>query len=142
MANNDKDADFFDYVDSVKRKEMREQRKAEAQRLRQEWWETTWAGSLINIVEKLHIASFFTAIGNSFEKGEDSTSFYITSLVYKIGIISASIIAVYLIGWFTRLLTGDEIILDEEVVIVEKVTKSQVEAEERAKAKKNKSKSQ
>ena len=49
---------------------------------------------------------------------------------------------VYLIGWFTRLLTGDEIILDEEVVIVEKVTKSQVEAEERAKAKKNKSKSQ
>ena len=49
---------------------------------------------------------------------------------------------VYLLGWFMRLLTGDEIILDEEVVIVEKVTKSQVEAEERAKAKKNKSKSQ
>ena len=141
-GNNDKDADFMDYVDSVKRKEMTEQRKAEAQRLRQEWRETTWAGSLINIVEKLHIASFFTAIGNSFEKGEDSTSFYITSLVYKIGIISASIIAVYLLGWFMRLLTGDEIILDEEVVIVEKVTKSQVEAEERSKAKKNKSKSQ
>ena len=64
------------------------EREARAAQLRQEWRETTWAGGLINITEKAGIANFFLAIGNSFEEGEDSTSFYLTSLLYKIGIIT------------------------------------------------------
>ena len=61
------------------------EREARAAQLRQEWRETTWAGGLINIIEKIGISNFFLAIGNSFEDGEDSTSFYLTSLLYKIG---------------------------------------------------------
>ena len=44
------------------------EREARAAQLRQEWRETTWAGGLINIIEKI--------VGNSFEDGEDSTSFF------------------------------------------------------------------
>ena len=133
--NNDKESDFFDYVDSVKRKERIQEREAFAAQQRKVWRETTWAGMIINTVEKLGIASFFTAIGNSFENGEESTGFYLTSLVYKIGIITISILGVYLLGWFMSLLTGNEIIVEQEVVIREEVTRAQVEAEERAKAK-------
>ena len=133
--NNDKESDFFDYVDSVKRKERIQEREAFAAQQRKVWRETTWAGMIINTVEKLGIASFFTAIGNSFENGEESTGFYLTSLVYKIGIITISILGVYLLGWFMSLLTGNEIIVEHEVVIREEVTRAQVEAEERAKAK-------
>ena len=133
--NNDKESDFFDYVDSVKRKERIQEREAFAAQQRKVWRETTWAGMIINTVEKLGIASFFTAIGNSFENGEESTGFYLTSLVYKIGIITISILSVYLLGWFMSLLTGNEIIVEQEVVIREEVTRAQVEAEERAKAK-------
>ena len=133
--DNDKESDFFDYVDSVKRKERIQEREAFAAQQRKVWRETTWAGMIINTVEKLGIASFFTAIGNSFENGEESTGFYLTSLVYKIGIITISILCVYLLGWFMSLLTGNEIIVEQEVVIREEVTRAQVEAEERAKAK-------
>lgn len=137
--NNDKESDFFDYVDSVKRKERIQEREAFAAQQRKVWRETTWAGMIINTVEKLGIASFFTAIGNSFENGEESTSFYLTSLVYKIGIITISILSVYLLGWFMSLLTGNEIIVEQEVVIREEVTRAQVEAEERAAKAKSKS---
>ena len=83
-----------------------------------------------------HSAPFFAAIGNSFESGEDSASFYITSLIYKIGMITSCILFVYLLGWFVQLITGKEIVVEQEVVIVEEVTRAQVEAEERAKSKK------
>ena len=139
VNNNDKESDFFDYVDSVKRKERIQEREAFAAQQRKVWRETTWAGMIINTVEKLGIASFFTAIGNSFENGEDSTGFYLTSLVYKIGIITISILGVYLLGWFMSLLTGNEIIVEQEVVIREEVTRAQVEAEERAAKAKSKS---
>lgn len=129
---DDPEADFVDYLDSIKRKERVENNEALAAKLRTEWRETTWAGMLIATVERIGAAPFFEAIGNSFEEGETSTSFYLTSLLYKIGLITASIIFVYMLGWIMRMITGEEIVLEQEVVIVEEVTRSQVEAEERA----------
>jgi len=142
MSSSNNDEDFLDYVDSAKRKERMAEREARAAQLRQEWRETTWAGGLINIIEKIGISNFFLAIGNSFEEGEDSTSFYLTSLLYKIGIITAGIFFVYILGWIMRMITGDEIVMEQEVVIREEVTRAQVEAEERATVREKKSKSQ
>ena len=142
MSSSNNDEDFLDYVDSAKRKERIAEREARAAQLRQEWRETTWAGGLINIIEKIGISNFFLAIGNSFEEGEDSTSFYLTSLLYKIGIITGGIFFVYILGWIMRMITGDEIVMEQEVVIREEVTRAQVEAEERATVREKKSKSQ
>ena len=128
----DKSEDFVDYIDSLKRKEQLQKTEALAATLRQEWRDTTWAGALIASVEGLGIANFFQAIGESFEEGEDSTSFYLTGILYKIGVITASILSVYVLGWIVRQITGDEIIVEQEVVIVEEVTRSQVESEGRA----------
>mmetsp|Transcript_7421 Transcript_7421/g.13069 ORF Transcript_7421/g.13069 Transcript_7421/m.13069 type:complete len:141 (-) Transcript_7421:794-1216(-) len=133
-----KEADFIDYLDSIKRKENRARDEELAAKHRKEWRETTWAGMIIAFVEKIGAASFFEAIGNSFEEGEDSTSFYLTSLVYKIGMIASSILFVYMIGWILRMITGDEIVVEQEVVIVEEITRSQLEAEERAAKRKSK----
>lgn len=130
--SDDKEADFVDYIDSLKRKEQREEREALAAQLRQEWRETTWAGMLMAAAERIGANRFFLAIGDSFEEGEDSTSFYIASLLYKIGLITSSIAFVYVLGWIMRMVTGEEIVVEQEVVIVEEVTRSQVEAEERA----------
>mmetsp|Transcript_24427 Transcript_24427/g.58948 ORF Transcript_24427/g.58948 Transcript_24427/m.58948 type:complete len:157 (+) Transcript_24427:55-525(+) len=130
--SDDVEADFFDYLGSVKRRERAEENETRAARQRKEWRETTWAGMLIATVERIGAAPFFAAIGNSFEKGEDSASFYLTSLLYKIGLISSSIISVYLLGWIMRMIMGEEILVEQEVVIVEEVTRSQVETEERA----------
>lgn len=135
---DEKEADFIDYVDNVKRKERAQENQARAAQLRREWRETTWAGMLIALVERVGAASFFEAIGNSFEAGEDSASFYVTRLIYKIGLISASIIFVYMLGWIMRMITGEEIVVEQEVVLVEEVTRSQVEAEERAAREKKK----
>ena len=128
----DKSEDFVDYIDSLKRKEQLQKKEALAATLRQEWRETTWAGALIASVEGLGIANFFQAIGESFAEGEDSTSFYLTGILYKIGVITASTLSVYVLGWIVRQITGDEIVVEQEVVIVEEITRSQVESEERA----------
>ncbi|KAL7535960.1 hypothetical protein ACHAXR_006830 [Thalassiosira sp. AJA248-18] len=132
MADDDKEADFIDYLDSLDRKERVQKHEAYAAQQRQQWRETTWAGALIATIERIGAASFFEAIGNSFEEGEDSTSFYLTSLLYKIGLITSSIIFVYILGWIMRMITGEEIVVEQEVVIVEEVTRSQVQAEQRA----------
>lgn len=129
---DDKEDDFIDYLDSIKRKERVENNEALAAKQRKKWRETTWAGMLVATVERIGAAPFFEAIGNSFEEGETSTSFYLTSLLYKIGLITSSIIFVYMIGWIMRMIMGEEIVVEQEVVIVEEVTRSQVEAEERA----------
>mmetsp|Transcript_14422 Transcript_14422/g.26049 ORF Transcript_14422/g.26049 Transcript_14422/m.26049 type:complete len:140 (-) Transcript_14422:131-550(-) len=131
MVDNE-DADFIGYVDSIKRKEGVEKSEALAAKQRKIWRETTWAGMLISSVEKIGAAPFFVAIGNSFEEGESSTSFYLVSLLYKIGIITSGILSVYLIGMIMKMISGEEIVIEQEVVIVEEVTRSQVEAEERA----------
>ncbi|KAL9183728.1 hypothetical protein ACHAXT_004584 [Thalassiosira profunda] len=128
---SDAESDFVDYIDSLKRKEQAEQHRARVAQLRQEWRETTWAGYLIWTVESLGIAGFFEAIGNSFEKGEDSASYHATRLVYKIGIIAAGIIGVYVVGWIVRMITGEEFVVEQEVVIVEEVTRAQAEALDR-----------
>mmetsp|Transcript_7216 Transcript_7216/g.15603 ORF Transcript_7216/g.15603 Transcript_7216/m.15603 type:complete len:140 (+) Transcript_7216:241-660(+) len=129
---DDEDADFIDYIDSIKRKEKVEKTEALAAKQRKIWRETTWAGMLIASVEKIGAAPFFGAIGNSFKEGESSTSFYLASLLYKIGIITSGILSVYIIGMVMKMVVGEEIVIEQEVVIVEEVTRSQVEAEERA----------
>ncbi len=53
MAAEDKEADFIDYLDSVKRKERSNEREARAAQLRDEWRKTTWAGMLIATVERI-----------------------------------------------------------------------------------------
>mmetsp|Transcript_20169 Transcript_20169/g.43816 ORF Transcript_20169/g.43816 Transcript_20169/m.43816 type:complete len:153 (-) Transcript_20169:121-579(-) len=137
---DDKEADFVDYLDSIKRKDWILANEARAAQLRKEWRETTWAGMLTAAVESIGAAPFFLAIGNSFEEGEDSNSFYLTSLLYKIGIITSSIISVYMVGWMMRMITGDEIVVEREVVIVEEVTRSQVKAEKRRAAREKRKK--
>lgn len=127
----DKDADFLNYVDSVKRKETLKENEALAAQLRQEWRETTWAGGLILLVEKAGLANFFLSIGESFEGGQDTTSFYLSSLIYRIGTIVASILFVYAMGRIFNAVVGEEIVINQEIVIVEEVTRAQVEEEER-----------
>ena len=129
---DDKEADFLDYIDTLQQKEERQNNEELAAKLRKEWRETTWAGAIIVAVEKIGASNFFAAIGNSFQEGEDATSFYVTKTLYKIGEIVACIIFVYMVGRILRMIMGDEIVIEQEVVIVEEVTRSQVEAEERA----------
>lgn len=129
MAGDD---DLLDYIDGLKRKERASEREAFAAKQRQQWRETTYAGYLIHTVERIGAAPFFLAIARSFEGGEGSTSWFLTSLLYKIAMITACVAFVYLLGWIMRQITGDEIVIEKEVRIVEEVTRSQVEAEERA----------
>lgn len=125
------EANFFDYLDRAKRKEEANEREAQAARHKEEWRRTTWAGMLIATVERTGIAPFFLALGNSFEGGEDSGSFKLASLVYKVGFISICILFVYVLGALMRMVLGEEIVVEQEVVIVEEVTKSQLKAEQR-----------
>ena len=42
---------------------------------------------------------------------------------------------VYIIGYMFKMLFGDELVIEQEVVIVEEITRSQYEAEQRLKKK-------
>jgi len=131
MSVDDKEADFLDYIETLTKKDKREKHAARAARLRQEWRETTWAGATIAFVERIGAADFFAAVGNSFHEGDDSSSYYATKIVYKIGTIMGYIFFVYLLGRLLKMITGEEIVIEQEIVVVEEVTKSQLEAEER-----------
>ncbi|KAL7472619.1 hypothetical protein ACHAXS_014195 [Conticribra weissflogii] len=131
MPVDDKEADFLDYIESLTKKEQREKNEARAARLRQEWRESTWAGATIAFVERIGAADFFAAVGNSFQGGDDSSSYYATKIVYKVGTIVGYIFFVYLLGRLLKMITGEEIVIEQEIVIVEEVTKSQLQAEER-----------
>ena len=129
-------AEFLDYVDNVKLKEEEKESLEEVMRWKQEWRKTTYAGMLIALVERMGAADFFESIGNSLEGGEDRAAYYAVKIIYRIGMITASIMFVFLLGYLMKMFIGEELVIEQEVVIVEEVTRSQYEAEQREKEKK------
>ncbi len=129
-------AEFLDYVDNVKRKEKEKEALEEVMRWKQEWRKTTYAGMLMALVERMGAADFFESIGNSLEGGEDRAAYYAVKIIYRIGMITASIMFVFLLGYLMKMFIGEELVIEQEVVIIEEVTRSQYEAEQREKEKK------
>ena len=122
----DDKADFLDYIDALQKEERIQQHEALAAQLRKQWRETTWAGALIATIERIGADRFFYAVGSSFEGGQDTASFWLTGLLYKIGYIASAIFFVYVIGKVLKVVMGEEIVIEQEIVIVEEVTRSQV----------------
>ena len=136
MSSKESADEFLDYVDNVKRKEEEKDALEEVMRWKQEWRKTTYAGMLMALVERMGAADFFESIGNSLEGGEDRAAYYAVKIVYRIGMITASIMFVFLIGYLMKMFIGEELVIEQEVVIIEEVTRSQYEAEQREKEKK------
>ena len=125
--------EFLDYVDSVNRKEKEKEEWEKTLQWKKEWRETTYAGMIIAFVERSGAARFFEAIADSLEGGEDTASFYAIKIVYRVGIITSCIMFVFILGYIFKMMFGDEIVIEQEVVIVEEITRSQYEAEQREK---------
>ncbi|KAL7501157.1 hypothetical protein ACHAWT_011018 [Skeletonema menzelii] len=125
--------EFLDYVDSVNRKEKEKEEWEKTLQWKKEWRETTYAGMIIAFVERSDAARFFEAIADSLEGGEDTASFYAIKIVYRVGIITSCIMFVFILGYIFKMLFGDEIVIEQEVVLVEEITRSQYEAEQREK---------
>jgi len=136
MSSKESAAEFLDYVDNVKRKEKEKENLEEVMRWKQEWRKTTYAGMLIALVERTGAADFFESIGNSLEGGDDRAAYYAVKIIYRVGMITASILFVFLLGKIMKMFIGEELVIEQEVVIVEEVTRSQYEAEQREKEKK------
>ena len=136
MSSKESAAEFLDYVDNVKRKEKEKDNLEEVMRWKQEWRKTTYAGMLIALVERTGAADFFESIGNSLEGGDDRAAYYAVKIIYRVGMITASILFVFLLGKIMKMFIGEELVIEQEVVIVEEVTRSQYEAEQREKEKK------
>ena len=128
-------SEFLDYVDSIKRKEQEKEELETILQWKKEWRETTYAGMIIAFVERTGTTGFFEAIADALEGGEDTTSFYAIKIIYRVGIITSCIMFVYIIGYMFKMLFGDELVIEQEVVIVEEITRSQYEAEQRLKKK-------
>ena len=136
MSSKESAAEFLDYVDNAKRKKEEKESLEEVMRWKQEWRKTTYAGMLIALVERMGAADFFESIGNSLEGGDDRAAYYAVKIIYRIGMITASIMFVFLLGYLMKMFIGEELVIEQEVVIVEEVTRSQYEAEQREKEKK------
>ncbi len=128
-------SEFLDYVDSIKRKEQEKEELEKILQWKKEWRETTYAGMIIAFVERTGTTGFFEAIADALEGGEDTASFYAIKIIYRVGIITSCIMFVYIIGYMFKMLFGDELVIEQEVVIVEEITRSQYEAEQRLKNK-------
>ena len=128
-------AEFLDYIDSVKRKEREKEEWEKVLLEKQRWRETTYAGMLIALVERTGTAGFFEAIANSLEGGDDRASFYFIKIIYRIGMITSCVMFVYIMGHFFKMMFGEELVIEQEVVLVEEITRSQYEAEQRQKLK-------
>ena len=136
MSSKESAAEFLDYVDNVKRKKEEKEALEEVMRWKQEWRKTTYAGMLIALVERMGAADFFESIGNSLEGGDDRAAYYAVKIIYRIGMITASIMFVFFLGYLMKMFIGEELVIEQEVVIIEEVTRSQYEAEQREKEKK------
>ena len=90
---------------------------------------------LFAFVERSGMARFFEAIADSLEGGEDRASFYAIKIIYRVGIITSAIMFVFVVGYIFKMLFGNEIVIEQEVVLVEEITRSQYEAEQREKKK-------
>lgn len=130
-----KESEFLDYIDSIKRKEQQKEEEEKIKQWKKEWRETTYAGMIIALVERSGAAGFFEAIADALEGGEDRASFYAIKIIYRVGIITSCIMFVFVIGYIFKMLFGDEIVIEQEVVVVEEITRSQYEAEQREKKK-------
>ena len=126
-------AEFLDYIDGIKRKEQEKEEWERTLQWKKEWRETTYAGMLIALVERTGTARFFEAIASSLEGGEDRASFYAIKIIYRVGMITSCIMFVFILGYVFKMLFGDEIVIEQEVVLVEEITRSQYEAELREK---------
>ena len=114
--------DFVKYVDNLERKRTADQNEQLAARLREEWRTTTIAGALFAAVEKSGLAKHFRSLADAFEEGEDSTAFRTIDLTFKVGLITAIIAFVYVVGGIAQSIVGKELVIEKEIVLVEQVT--------------------
>lgn len=92
--------------------------------------QTTIAGSLFAAVEKSGLAKHLRALADTFEEGEGSTSFRTIDLLFKIGLITAFIASVYVVGGIAQSIVGKELVIEKEIVMVEEVTERGEKGEE------------
>eukprot|EP00565_Helicotheca_tamesis_P009409 CAMPEP_0185737004 /NCGR_PEP_ID=MMETSP1171-20130828/29422_1 /TAXON_ID=374046 /ORGANISM="Helicotheca tamensis, Strain CCMP826" /LENGTH=155 /DNA_ID=CAMNT_0028407803 /DNA_START=128 /DNA_END=595 /DNA_ORIENTATION=- len=130
MANSvepDDHPDFVDYMDYVKKAEDERAADEDMFRRHQEWLDTSWGGWFVRSSRYIAKNPFTDAVLRSLKHQDEANT--VAAIVIKnfvrLSIIFGIISMVYILGKIGQMIIGDEIIVEEEVIVVEKVPKSQ-----------------
>ena len=94
----------------------------------EQWRETSWQGKFVGLVQSIanHFRPFFLAIADALQ--EESSSRAIAHLV-RLLIVIVGVVSLYVIANLIQTIIGKEIIIEEEVVIIERVRQNDIDNE-------------
>mmetsp|Transcript_13162 Transcript_13162/g.23869 ORF Transcript_13162/g.23869 Transcript_13162/m.23869 type:complete len:159 (-) Transcript_13162:18-494(-) len=127
----DEHADFTDYMSSLADAERLEEMGRQRMEAHEVWKNSTWIGFTVQTLRWLGDNPFMQAIRSSLrdQQGGTSTSALIMKNIARMSIIVIGIVAFMALGKIAQQLVGGDIVMQEEVVIIEEIPRSQAEAE-------------
>ncbi len=125
---NDEGNPFEGYDERMAEAAARQQADEEMYAAHKQWKETTWQGKCVGLVQIVanHFRPFILAVADALQ--EESSSRAMAHLV-RFFIVIAGVVFLYVIANLIQTIIGKEIIIEEEVVIIERVRQSDLDNE-------------
>eukprot|EP00527_Entomoneis_sp_CCMP2396_P005745 CAMPEP_0198148422 /NCGR_PEP_ID=MMETSP1443-20131203/41354_1 /TAXON_ID=186043 /ORGANISM="Entomoneis sp., Strain CCMP2396" /LENGTH=166 /DNA_ID=CAMNT_0043813105 /DNA_START=462 /DNA_END=965 /DNA_ORIENTATION=- len=127
-ANVDPGDDFQGYMQDLEKKDAAAQNYERLVNEHELWRQTTWSGFAVRQLQAFgnHFAPFFKALadivadsgGGSVDPSSTPVAFLLTLLI-RVLVISAYILAAYAVAKIINSVFGREIVIEEEIVIIE-----------------------
>mmetsp|Transcript_46363 Transcript_46363/g.69034 ORF Transcript_46363/g.69034 Transcript_46363/m.69034 type:complete len:176 (-) Transcript_46363:175-702(-) len=126
----DPENDFAGYMEGLAEAEAAAQEEKEILNAHELWRNSTWAGWTVRQIQTVgeHFRPFFLAVGASM-KEDKGFSKRLLSHFLRISIVLAAIVTIYILAHILQMFIGKEIVINQEIVIVEEIPRSQAEKE-------------
>jgi hypothetical protein len=124
--------DFVGYMEDVAAAEAHNAEQEAMWERHMQWRESTVAGRAVTALKGLasRFKPFFDAVVESVQE-EKSVSMRLLGHLVRLATIFAVLIAIYVVGRILQNIIGEEIVVEEEIEVVEEITRSELEKEKR-----------
>jgi phage shock protein PspC (stress-responsive transcriptional regulator) len=128
MANPGED--FEGYMEAMAAEEAHQQADEQMYASHQLWREKTWQGKIVGVIHGIgqHFRPFIEAVAEALQE-EKGAGFRALQHFLRVVIVVVGIVSLYIIANLIQTMIGKEIVIEQEVVIIEKVRQSDLDGE-------------
>ena len=129
--------DFQAYMETLAQKQAAENDYAEMISAHQQWLDKSWGGLFVRTTRKVSENKFIIALTDSLrdqENGASAPSRLLTNIA-RLLVVVMGVIAVFVIGKISQYVIGGDIVLEQEVLVIEEVRRSELKETENGQTK-------
>uniref|UniRef100_A0A7S4HKH0 Uncharacterized protein n=1 Tax=Odontella aurita TaxID=265563 RepID=A0A7S4HKH0_9STRA len=125
---------FQGYMESLASKEAEDAEFGSQMKSHQEWLENSWGGYVVRTLQRVGDNRFIHALADAFkdQDGGNSVSSILLKSFARISIVVVVIISIYAVGKLLQMITGKEILVEQDVVVIEEVRQSDLKKKKKS----------